>query len=728
MTGSAQSALGAAFSSARLDALLRPRSVAFVGVSTSGGAGAKMLRSTRASQFSGPVWVVHPTAEGIDGAPCFKSIGALPGAPDCLIISVPAESVLAVLQDGADHGVASALVVSEGFADAANAEGRARQEELVAFAQRSGMAVAGPNCMGVAALAGGYAASLMDFPQRLPVGGVSLVSQSGGLANAVAELCANRGVGLNYLISIGNQAVVDLADYIDFLVQDPATRVIGVIMEGARDGRRFRKILERTAGTKPIVVLKLGRSSDGQAATLAHTGTLAGRHEAYEALFRQTGVASVESIDALVETVLLFDRAPRAKGRGVCMFTVSGGATSLIADLGDKAGLDFPTLSPKTNAALERILGVERQFGNPVDTVGMPRLLKDANIEPVLDALLADERIDVIGLVLGMRMNGAASHEDLVRRMAQRARTAEKPLVALSFISNSLTGKWRQFALEHRLPLLEDLERGLKAIGRLIAFSTFEPRQAPGAAADRSASAPHAQTLSEAASKKILAAEGFPVTREALAKDPAHARRLAATIDGAVAIKIQSPDIPHKSDIGGVVLGVCEPEAVEKAASRVIANARRAAPDAVIEGVLVQEMIGDGIEVIVGMTLDSQLGPLIVLGAGGVSVEIFKDVAVRLAPLTRADAVEMIGGLRVKTLLAGFRGAPPCDTEALIEFCVRFSEFVARTDGQFSAIDINPLMVRAQGEGVCIADAMIVTASQGGDGPCQSSGADWPAG
>ena len=325
-----------------LRSLLRPRSLAFVGVSTRGGSGVKMMRSARTAGFEGSIWAVHPSAEEIDGIACYPAIAALPSPPDCVVVSVPAGSVLSVLEEAAKKGTRAALVVSEGFADAANDEGRARQEELAAFARKSGMAVAGPNCMGVASLAYHSAATMADIPDALTSGGLSLVSQSGGLLNAVAELCANRGVGLNFLVSIGNQAVVDLADYIEFLVDDPSTRVVAIIMEGVKDGARFRSAIERAAGRKPIVVLKLGRSSSGQAATLAHTGTLAGRHEAFAALFRQTGAALVDSIDELVETAALFETATPPKGEGVCMLTVSGGATSLIGDLGEKAGLTFP--------------------------------------------------------------------------------------------------------------------------------------------------------------------------------------------------------------------------------------------------------------------------------------------------------------------------------------------------------------------------------------------------
>ncbi|HEX2724254.1 MAG TPA: acetate--CoA ligase family protein [Beijerinckiaceae bacterium] len=700
-----------------IEALLRPRSIALVGVSAKGGSGAKILNSTRRSGFAGPVWPVNPGYAEIGGLPCFRSLGDLPEVPDCVVVSVPAGAVQDVVEEAAKRGVRGALVVSEGFADAATDEGKERQRRLVTLAERANMALAGPNCMGIASLQNCYAATMADIPEQVIAGGISLVSQSGGLLNAVAELSSNRGIGLNYLVSIGNQAVLDLADYIDFLAHDPTTAVITCIMEGAKDGRRFRAAIEAAARVKPVIVLKLGRSESGQAATLAHTGTLAGRHEAYAALFKQNGVALVDSIDELVETAALMERAPLPKGDRVCMLTVSGGATSLIGDLGEKAGVKFPPIEAETNRRLEVILGVERRFGNPLDTVGMPRLRKERNMTAVLTALNEADNIDVIGLVLGMRQDGAASHEEVIEQLAAAAKSATKPLLVVSFISNSLTGRWRDYARQSGLPLVEDLERGLKAVRHLIDYAACR-RKAPARSGDAQ-SAPtspvlagaHAAgvTLTEAESKRILAEAGLPVTREELARTPDDAVRLAAGIGGRVALKIQSRDIPHKSDVGGVFLGASGADDVARAARQVLDNAAHACPKAVIDGVLVQEMVEDGTEFILGMTYDDQFGPLVVCGAGGVMVELLKDAAVLIPPVTSDDVREMLRGLKASRLLDGFRGAAPRDVEALVDCCVRFARFVAATEGQFAAIDLNPVLVCPRGRGVRIADALIVT-------------------
>jgi len=422
-------------------------------------------------------------------------------------------------------------------------------------------------------------------------------------------------------------------------------------------------------------------------------------------------VALVDSIDALVETAALLDLAPLPQGDRVVMMTVSGGATSLIGDLGEAAGLNFPPIAEATNARIQNILGVERAFGNPLDTVGLPRLRRDGNISAVVQAMLADDGIDLIGLVLGMRGDGWDSHQELVDRLAEAARGAKKPLMVVSFMSNSLTRHWRGYAQSNGLPLVEDLERGLKAVRQLVDYAAFRRSGERRLAASRAQAALPSdhRVLTEAQSKAILGAAGLPVTREALARDGAEAVRLATEIGGAVALKVQSPDIAHKSDIGGVHLGARTAAEVEAAACEVLDNARRNCPGATIDGILVQEMVEDGVELILGMTYDETFGPMVVCGAGGVTVEVFKDAAVLLPPFTAAEAAAAIRGLKVAKLLDGFRGAGPRDVDALVDCCVRFGDFVAATDGQYAAIDLNPVLVCARGRGVRIADALMET-------------------
>jgi acetyltransferase len=314
----------------------------------------------------------------------------------------------------------------------------------------------------------------------------------------------------------------------------------------------------------------------------------------------------------------------------------------------------------------------------------------------------------------------------LIDRLAAAAKDAGKPLLVVSFMSNSLTRHWRGYARQNGLPLIEDLERGLAAVRRLVDYAAFrrsaakasiKARAAPAPARIELAALPAGQTLTEADSKTILGKAGLPVTRELLARSPEEAVRIAAEIGGPVALKIQSTDIPHKSDVGGVHLGAKTPTEVEAAARQVLANAKRNCPDAAIDGILVQEMVTDGVEFILGMTYDRTFGPLVVCGAGGVTVELFKDAAVLLPPVESEDVITALKSLKVSKLLDGFRGAAPRDVDALVECCLRFSEFVVATEGRFAAIDLNPVFVCARGRGVRIADALIETMSAGGGKP-----------
>jgi acetyltransferase len=429
-------------------------------------------------------------------------------------------------------------------------------------------------------------------------------------------------------------------------------------------------------------------------------------------LCKRSGVALVDSIDELLETCALFAHSPLPNGGRVAMLTVSGGATSLIGDLGEKAGVQFASINAATNRRLEEILGVERTFGNPIDTVGMPRLRHGDNMSKVISVLQEDENIDIIGFVLGMRMEGAESHDALIEVMAEAARTAKKPLIVVSFIGNSLTGRWSGYAAKHGLPLLDNLEFGMRAIRYLVDYAQFRHRDPRAPTEMQRFDMPQLEpgrTLTEAESKRILAAAGLPVTKEKLARTPEDAVRAWREIGATVALKIQSRDIPHKSDVGGVYLGAQSSEEVESATRRILMRSTAACPHARIDGVLVQEMVQDGVEFILGMTYDNQFGPLVVLGAGGVMVEIFKDSSVRLPPIDAQDVRDMLDDLKAAKLLRGFRGAPECDVEALINCCVEFARFVAATDGQFEAIDLNPIFVCAKGQGVRIADAMFVT-------------------
>ncbi len=691
--------------------LMRPRSLAIVGVSPKARFGGHLLRNLKKIGFQGPIFPVNPNYAEFEGLPCYPSLAALPQVPDCMFLLVPAAGCLAVIEEGGKLGVGAAIIAGQGFSDLGTEEGHARQRRLKELADRYGMAGAGPNCLGVSSYAYSFANTYADSFPETPPGGISILSQSGGLMLAAGSYAADRGAGLNYLVSFGNQAVVDIADYIDYLADDPATTVIACIMEGIKNGRRFRAAIERASPKKPIVIFKLGRSVTGQQAALAHTGTLAGRDEAYVALFRQNGVALATSLDGLIESAILFTQAKPPAGDGCAMFTISGGTTGMIADLGEAAGLRFPPFSKKTNAALCEALGVQRQFNNPMDTTGWPPLNKEGALDKVLDALIADDKIDLIGM--GFRLQPAPNQLRLLPEMAAKAKTTTKPLIFISSASYTVQPFHKAMPEMIGFPLLEDMELGQRAVSHLVDYGKFLRRAGKNRkrvpARPLALDLPKRRTsLTEYESKKILADFGLPVTREALASSASEAAKMAGRIGFPVALKIQSPDVMHKSDAGGVVLGVASAKEARAAYDRILKNVRKAHPKAAVDGVLVQQMVSGGTELILGMNNDEQLGPVILLGLGGVFVEVMKDVALRLPPLKAGDVRDMLADLKGTRLLKGYRGAPAGDIEALVKAVVAFSDFVDRTDGRFEAIDINPLIVRPKGKGVVIADALMI--------------------
>ena len=702
-------------SAASINRLMRPTSIAIVGASPRARMGVAIIRNARTIGLKGAVLPVNPNYREIDGLPCYPSLRQLPEIPDCVIVIVPANAVLPVIAEAGALGMRAAIVVANGFADARSEEGRERQKNLIALAKAHDMAIAGPNCLGLSSFVYRFANTYTDLPENGRPGGVSIISQSGGLLNAAAYYAADRGGGLNYLISGGNHAVMDIPDYIDFLAHDPQTKVIACIMEGVANGRRFRAAIERASPKKPIVILKLGRSETGQRATLAHTGTLAGRDDAYKALFRQNGVAQAASIDDLMETAMVMAAAKRPHGDGVVMLTISGGTTGLMADLGEAAGLRFPLLSDTTNERLRDVFGGAGKFNNPIDTAGWPQLSDEGNLDRALDALLDDDSIDLVSVVF--RLTTTARDKRLLGDLARRAAQSAKPIVFASTVSYTVQ-PFRLAAPElAEFPIAEDLENAQRAVGRLIEYGLYrhkrgvKRRPPPQRQRQALAAALYTRaTLTEFEIMAILAEFDLPVTRGALATSRDEAAQNATAIGFPVALKIQSPDVPHKTDAGGVVLNVQSPAAAREAFDRILANVGKRHPAAVIDGVLVQEMISPGVEFILGMTSDSQLGPLVVCGLGGVMVELLKDVAVRFPPFDATVAREMLGELRGAPLLSGYRGAPPCDVDALVAALVKFGDMAAQTDGRFAAIDINPLIVGARGAGVRIADAVIIPA------------------
>jgi acyl-CoA synthetase (NDP forming) len=678
-----------------LNRLLKPRSVAVIGASDRRNVGGRIYRNMLAC---------------VGGVQCWPDIESLPETPDCVAIAVPYKAVFEPFEAAVKRGVPSAVVVAEGFADHNSTAGRSRQRKLQDLARDGGMTVNGPNCMGIVGLKHPLATAFTNMPPGLKTGGVSVVSQSGGLLNATMELGINRGIGFNYLISAGNEAVVTGADYISWLADDPGTSVIINIVEGVRDGRAYREALARAAAKKPVVVLKLGHTSAGRKAAIAHTGSLAGSEAAFESVLAECGVARVETIDAMIETASMFAKAKLPKGDRVFVFSVSGGAAVLSGDLAAKAGLNLVPLSRTTSDALGKILGVSRKFANPMDVVGAPRLVAGDNLTRCLRVLDKDPGIDAVAFVLVVQKELSESHRVLHEQFHTLVPRMKTPVVMIS----EMTWHPAETPAPGGPPVASTLDDGLLALRQLIDHAAYRRRAAKHPIRSKRAlrplplNLPSGRPLSEPESAKLLSAAGLPFARWQFTANAEAACRAAKQIGFPVAIKAVADGLAHKTEAGGVRLGINSQAEARRACAEIRKALAKATPGAAFKGFMVQKMVTGGIEMILGAKDDPQFGPLVMVGAGGTLAEITADTALALAPLNKTEALALIRRLKTHRILQGYRGSAPADIAALADAVVALSRFAAASGGKIAEIDLNPVMVLPKGKGVRIADALVV--------------------
>ncbi|WP_328734679.1 acetate--CoA ligase family protein [Falsiroseomonas selenitidurans] len=675
-----------------LEALLRPRSVAVVGASadptkTGGRPVGYLLRHG----FAGDVWPVNPRATEIAGLPCYRDVASLPGAPDVGIVLVGPERAEAAVRDLAARGCQAAIVLAGGYGET----GEAGAEKQSALKRAAGpMRLLGPNTIGVVNLTDRIvlsATGALEFP-ALPPGGLSVVSQSGGILGALLSRGAAAGIGFAKLVATGNEGDLEVAEVLDALVDDPATTAIALYLEGLRNPGRFRAAARRAAAAgKPVVAFKVGRSEAGALAAISHTGAMAGADRMYDAFFAGLGVIRAERFAELLEVPAALALGRRAAGFRVAVLTSTGGAGALVADAVGLAGGTLPAPDAAVREKLAALLG-EAPVGNPVDVTlaGLqPDLFRGA-IRTLLDSDGYDQLVVVVG-------SSALAQPDLVADAMLEARGhSVKPVIA--YVS----------------PHAPHIAAGLNARG-VPASTTPEGIAAILAALARPVPAlPESQPvpalpslpsgrLNEAESKALFAHFGIQGAREVAATTPEAAQAAAAGLGDRLVVKLLARDLAHKSDIGGVVLGVT-PDRVAAVGATLLARLPGA------EGLLVQEQVSGGIEMILGIVRDPHLGSAVLLGAGGTAAEVFGDTQLRMLPLTRADAEAMVRGLKVARVLAGFRGAPPADVPALVDAVLAFSRMGEALGDRLLEAEINPLFVLPAGQGVRAADGLAVLA------------------
>lgn len=692
-----------------LTPLINPKSVAVVGATPDQNrVGGRPLAFLRRYGFAGPIYLINPKYDQVDGERYYPSVADLPEAPDMAVIAVPAAIVLDTVRDCQARGIPALTIYTSGFGEMGDA-GRDAQAELQALAAEKGTLICGPNCQGVANLndrmVANFSSTLGRDDMAVAPGTISFISQSGLFTGILGAECHARGLGVGYLISSGNEAVVDFADLIAHTAKDPRIKVVAGYLEGVRDGRKLIAAARRAREFgKPVVILKVGRSADSAAAAASHTGSLAGSYEIYRAAFREAGVIEAHDLNELYDLAELFSQAPpRPSGRKVGILTNSGGIGVYCADKVRALGLDMAQYSDATMDAIKARLPEFGSARNPVD-ITLQALTDPQAVGAHLRHVVADPDVDAVLASFGVQM---LQVEPLVEQIKSARVESAKPLV-VSWINGDPAGPAGLRAAG--IPCYDDPLRALTALRALMtaaeplrsAAASVAPAAADPVITDITAKGP--AVLGEDDGKRLLAAIGIPVTKSILAATAAAAETAAEDIGFPVALKIDSPDIPHKSDAGGVALGLNTRSEVTAAFERIVANVRRHAPTAAINGVGVHQMVTGGVELIAGIKRDPVFGPVIVVGSGGIMVEIFNDVAMRLAPIDADGAAEMLAELRGYPLLTGVRGRPTCDVAAIADVLSRLSVFAAETEA-LAELDVNPLM--ALPDGAIAADALV---------------------
>ncbi|HEY4066815.1 MAG TPA: acetate--CoA ligase family protein [Burkholderiaceae bacterium] len=689
-----------------LSRLMKPRSVAVIGASADAAKTAGRPVSYLVKHgFAGPIYPVNPKVERIGALPCYADIASLPEVPDVAIVLLGAERAHVAVRELAARGCGAAIVLASGYSETGE-KGAQRQRELIEAAGT--MRLLGPNTIGLVNLSDNIVLSASGALEmdRFPVGAIGVVSQSGGILGSLLSRAAARGIGLSKLISTSNEVDLELSDFIDHLADDDATQVIALYVEAVRHPDKFRAAtLKAARAGKPVVAFKIGRSEAGAQAAVSHTGALAGADRMYDALFRQTGVIRAQSFAELLDIPAALSTGRVLRGKRVAILTSTGGAGTLVSDSLGVAGFETPAPDRPTAAALRALQTGDHAAldRNPIDVTlaGLqPDLLRGA-----IKALLASPSYDALAIVVGS--SALAMPELMAGAIQDCLPLSDKPVIA--FVSPHAP-EVGTLLTQRGVPAFAAPESCSAALAGMLTTSRWKaPRSCPTTHSKVSIDDLPAGPLDEAQAKQLFARFDVPCAREFIVQTPEQAERAAREIGGRVVLKILSAEITHKSDVGGVAVGLT----VEQIGARLTAMAAEVASRTGVrpERFLVQEMIAGGTELILGLHHDP-LGTAILLGAGGVSAELFKDTAMRMLPLTgglsRDDAFEMARELKSWPLLDGYRGRPKADVEALVTAIVAFSQMAARLGTRLVEAEINPVFVLPAGQGVRAADGVAV--------------------
>jgi acetate---CoA ligase (ADP-forming) len=700
-----------------LEAIFAPRSIAVVGASPDARKlGHTVLRNIVQNKFPGAIYPIHPTAEEVLGYRAYATVAAIPETPDLAVLVVPPQAVLSIAEECGQKGVKGLIVITAGFREV-GVEGRQREDELLAIVQRYGMRMVGPNCLGVI---DNVARMNASFAALMPLAGnIAFMSQSGAICTAILDWSVEQGIGFSRFVSLGNKADVDEVTLLKAWNNDPHSRVILAYLEGIARGPEFIDVARQVTKQTPVIAIKSGTTAAGSRAISSHTGSLAGSESAYEAAFRQSGILRARTMQDVFDQALIFAYQPLIQGDRIAIVTNAGGPGILATDAIENAGLELARFEPRTIQQLQSQLPPTANVYNPIDIIGDARsdryrigiaaALSDPNVDAVLVLFTPQAQSDVA--------ETAEVIAELAEAQSQQPGGRVKPVIA-SFMGEHSLSPALKILNERRIPNYPFPERAVAALramehyrrwreqpaGEYVSFEVDRERVRQTFAEVRNQGR---LELGELEAREVMAAYGMRLPASELAQSPEAAVEIANRIGYPVVLKISSPDILHKSDIGGVRVGLQSAGEVRDAYELIEYRARRYQPNADIRGVLVQQQAPKGRECLVGVSRDPQLGPLIGFGMGGIYVEVLKDVVFRLAPLSKQEAQEQIESIRSFPILRGVRGEAPADLGSILDTLLRTSQLVSDFP-EIVEMDINPLMVYDQGQGALVLDARII--------------------
>lgn len=700
-----------------IHAMLHPRNIVLVGATDKPGNYAERIWNNLVRYgFEGGLYPVNAKRETIWGVPCYKDFASLPEKPDHVLVLVPARFAVQVIRDAAAAGARSATIVTSGFSELQDEESQRLAMELQQAVRETGLAVTGPNCLGNLSAGEKLFTNIDDRIVTMEQGAVAIAGQSGAIVMAIRQALEDRGVGVGYMVTTGNETGLETPDLMRYFAEDPSVKVIVVYLEGVRNTKAFRDACKAArAASKPVIALKLGSSEGGRAAAMAHTGALAGSIETFDAIATREGVIRVSGLDELIETTECFVHAAVPKGDRLAAVTLSGGKRGMLLDAFYAAGLNFAPLSPHVGSELAKMLGPGSIVGNPLDA-GFAAVVDPSVYMKSIKLMIDDPDIDIVIVDAELPKAPHEQRERNLRIVNEMASRASKPVIYISAMSIGFTDFTKDLrkSLPH-LAVMQGMDRAVTAIKSLLAYARLRKevpdivsssKPAARAVLEKALASARGAALDEVASKKLLKAYGIPVSKEGIAQTAAEAVKIAKQVGFPVVAKVVSAEILHKSDIGGVVLNLNSAAEVKKAFSDITARVNKLKGKPKLDGILVAQQVNADLELVVGASLDAEMGPVVLFGTGGIDIELMKDVALAGAPLDEAEARLLIGRTKAGIKMRGYRGKPALHEGSAVKALVGLSNLIADAGNRIASIDVNPFLINAR-TGVAV-DALIV--------------------